>query len=283
MPDPRMQKTNRGAIHASVRTKSHRMLLAPVVALTSVIALTSCGGGTGGGEDLKSREPVVASSPSAAPEATSSDPDAFSSASDPFTYGDDHSLDALWDACAGGDRGACVDLFFDSPFDSEYETFGATCGGQEDYGACASYDDDASGQTDDSPSVTGWVASAEEACRSIYQTRGTAPFAASKDVSDDMMLYYDWLSDLLRSTVDALSPIGGSTPESNALIQDISYLSGLYNEAAAIYNDHPIISQRLNEIDAESPQVEAALRSRADALGVPTCGEIAIGNSEGWG
>lgn len=43
-------------------------------------------------------------------------------------YGDDAYLDALWDACANGDADACDRLYFESPFDSQYEVFGDTCG-----------------------------------------------------------------------------------------------------------------------------------------------------------
>jgi hypothetical protein len=49
---------------------------------------------------------------------------------DPFTYGDDPELDALWDACDGGDPDACDQLFSDSPGGSEYEDFGFSCGGR---------------------------------------------------------------------------------------------------------------------------------------------------------
>lgn len=49
---------------------------------------------------------------------------------EPFTYGDDDTLDALWDDCDDGDGEACDDLFYDSPVDSEYEEFGNTCGGR---------------------------------------------------------------------------------------------------------------------------------------------------------
>lgn len=48
---------------------------------------------------------------------------------DPFTYGDDPELDALWDACAGGSAEACDDLWGQAPVDSEYEEFGFSCGG----------------------------------------------------------------------------------------------------------------------------------------------------------
>ncbi len=55
-----------------------------------------------------------------------------------YTYGDDAYLDGLWDACSGGDMEACDQLYYESPVDSEYETFGATCGYLGDYlsGGC---------------------------------------------------------------------------------------------------------------------------------------------------
>jgi hypothetical protein len=42
---------------------------------------------------------------------------------------DDATLQAWYDACAAGDMTACDDLFFQSPYDSEFEQFGSTCGG----------------------------------------------------------------------------------------------------------------------------------------------------------
>jgi len=54
---------------------------------------------------------------------------------EPFTYGDDPALDALWEACEGGDGAACDDLFWEAPAGSEYEDFGYTCGGREPDGA----------------------------------------------------------------------------------------------------------------------------------------------------
>lgn len=47
-------------------------------------------------------------------------------------YGDNPELDALWDACADGDMAACDELYLTSERDSEYETFGDTCGGRTD-------------------------------------------------------------------------------------------------------------------------------------------------------
>ncbi|MFW7414406.1 hypothetical protein [Demequina sp. SO4-18] len=43
-------------------------------------------------------------------------------------YGDDAYLDGLWDQCAVGDDAACDDLYQESPYGSEYEEFGDTCG-----------------------------------------------------------------------------------------------------------------------------------------------------------
>lgn len=49
-------------------------------------------------------------------------------AGEPDRYGDDAELDALWDACAGGDGPACDTLFEEAPLGSEYERFGNSCG-----------------------------------------------------------------------------------------------------------------------------------------------------------
>lgn len=49
-------------------------------------------------------------------------------AGEPDAYGDDATLDALWDGCEAGDFVACDDLYRDSPPGSAYERFGDTCG-----------------------------------------------------------------------------------------------------------------------------------------------------------
>lgn len=56
----------------------------------------------------------------------------------PFGPGDDPALDALLDACQGGDGAACDELFFAAGIDTDYETLGATCGGvlPADGGTC---------------------------------------------------------------------------------------------------------------------------------------------------
>lgn len=53
---------------------------------------------------------------------------AESFADEPYTFGDDGDLDALWLDCEAGAMQACDDLYQDSPVDSEYEFFGGTCG-----------------------------------------------------------------------------------------------------------------------------------------------------------
>ncbi len=56
------------------------------------------------------------------PDTTKSDAD------EPNDYGDDDALDKLWDACADEEWESCDQLFQDSPMDSAYEAFGASCG-----------------------------------------------------------------------------------------------------------------------------------------------------------
>ena len=67
---------------------------------------------------------------------------------DAQTYGDDATLDALWDECEDGDYQACDDLYMESGFGTEYEEFGDTCGGRnEPSGYCVDLYDG----TDDAP------------------------------------------------------------------------------------------------------------------------------------
>ncbi len=55
--------------------------------------------------------------------------------SDGSTYGDNPELDALWDACGGGDGAACDELYWISPIGSDYEDYGNTCGDRVKDGA----------------------------------------------------------------------------------------------------------------------------------------------------
>lgn len=48
------------------------------------------------------------------------------------TYGDDDTLDALWDQCSEEGTAVCDELFNEAPEGSEYEAFGDTCGGRGD-------------------------------------------------------------------------------------------------------------------------------------------------------
>ncbi|MGD8200907.1 trypsin-like peptidase domain-containing protein [Ornithinimicrobium sp. W1679] len=57
----------------------------------------------------------------------------------PQSYGDDTELDALQDRCEAGDLDACDDLWAASPWGSDYEAVGNSCGGTTDepaYGSC---------------------------------------------------------------------------------------------------------------------------------------------------
>ena len=46
-------------------------------------------------------------------------------------FGDDLYLDRLYTQCANGDDQACDDLYWESPYDSEYLDFASTCGGRD--------------------------------------------------------------------------------------------------------------------------------------------------------
>lgn len=50
----------------------------------------------------------------------------------PGEYGFDPALDTLWDECESGKFGSCDELYFVSREGSEYEEFGASCGGRSD-------------------------------------------------------------------------------------------------------------------------------------------------------
>ncbi len=55
----------------------------------------------------------------------------------PQTYGDDPELDRLWEGCEAGDGPMCDELFETAPVDSDYESFGVTCGNREGVLNCA--------------------------------------------------------------------------------------------------------------------------------------------------
>jgi hypothetical protein len=48
------------------------------------------------------------------------------------TFGSDPVLDALWVECGQGNLESCDGLYYDSPLDSEYQQYAATCGNRED-------------------------------------------------------------------------------------------------------------------------------------------------------
>ena len=51
-------------------------------------------------------------------------------------YGEDRTLDALWDECAAGDTWKCRVLYVDAPYGSEYAEWGDTCGDTVRAGSC---------------------------------------------------------------------------------------------------------------------------------------------------
>jgi len=64
------------------------------------------------------------------------DSEDWSGGEDVSGYGDDPGLDGYWDGCSAGDDQACRDLYFESPFGSDYEDHGWTCAGRQPDGMC---------------------------------------------------------------------------------------------------------------------------------------------------
>ena len=61
----------------------------------------------------------------------------------PYTYGDDPTLDLMWDSCNGRDWEACDQLAASAEPATDYRTFGASCGGvvPDGSGNCANSDE----------------------------------------------------------------------------------------------------------------------------------------------
>ncbi|MEQ8841669.1 MAG: hypothetical protein RIB98_11860 [Acidimicrobiales bacterium] len=77
-------------------------------------------------EQMAADDPVAAAADCLEDEAGDTDPNA--AAVD--TYGDDRTLDLLWDACDDGNNQACDELYNSAPIDSGYLEFARTCGGR---------------------------------------------------------------------------------------------------------------------------------------------------------
>jgi len=92
---------------------------------------STCGGTTTDSGGVCELQSIGPDDDTGTTDSSAIDPDAQS-------YGDDPTLDAYWDACEAGDPDACDNLSWESPWDSEYEQFGITCGNRaEEYAYCA--------------------------------------------------------------------------------------------------------------------------------------------------
>lgn len=102
----------------------------------------------------------------------------------PFTNGDDASLDQLWSQCADGVGASCDQLFQDSPVGSEYEQFGVSCGQRDAVLDCAELDEE---EIDDElvPQVyREWQESqGSDGTQESKQPSPTTPAAASLEVT----------------------------------------------------------------------------------------------------
>lgn len=103
-------------------------MIASLLSALIVVTTAACGSS---GDDPPPPAPTSSSPPVWTPEPTDEPLDVF-----PNAYGDDAHLDTLWDACTVGDAASCEALYYDSPIGSQYEAWGATCGGLTTGGGC---------------------------------------------------------------------------------------------------------------------------------------------------
>ncbi len=127
------------------------------------------------------------------------------------SYGDDPELDALYDDCEAGDLSACDTLYLDSPFGSEYEEFGSTCGGQaeEQFGNCESSDGGGNGSSGGSTDGSELPDDFEEILADTYESS----LGLSRDKAECLA---GRLSEVIES---------GEIDESEAVSEIFSYLA----------------------------------------------------------
>lgn len=92
-----------------------------IIGLAAVVGLSIW---VGGGDDT----PTVTTTTTASPSIDELD-DFDDFGFDVFDYGDDPYFDSLQDECSFGTMVSCDELFFVTPMQSDYEWWGATCGG----------------------------------------------------------------------------------------------------------------------------------------------------------
>ena len=100
----------------------------PVYFLMIVLGLASMGWGTYRWEERQAKTPQDREQATVVP---ATDPPIIDDDTFPngFTFGDNNQLDRLWRQCERSQWDACDQLYVESDIGSDYEWFGATCGG----------------------------------------------------------------------------------------------------------------------------------------------------------
>lgn len=148
------------------------------------------------------------------------------------TFGDDAELDALWTACEEGEYTACDELYYSSPYDSEYENFGATCGylTETRYGDCEYFDHLAYGDSEEKDAM--W-----DSCEAGAMDECDLLFESSLETSE-----YREFADTCGGTRDADLSANCVRPGARSYGDD-PFLDGLYDQCES--GDHGACS-RLN-------------------------------------
>ena len=146
-------------------------------------------------------------------------------------YGDNDTLDALWNACEGGDWAACDQLNWDSPGGSAYESFGDTCGNRTDGSLLCV--DELGGGTQTEPNAYGddttldalWDACTAEdwqACDDLYVQSG---------VGTAYETYGDTCGNRTDGNLDCVTELGGLAGAGT--YGDDPYFDGLWDLCTA--------------------------------------------------
>lgn len=180
---------------------------------------------------------------------------------EPWTYGDDPTMDALWDRCEAGDAAACDELYQVSPVGSEYETFGFTCGGRTDGGGC---DIDTTDELPPPPEGTG--GDLDALCETAAAEIAEVP-TGGLDTSD-FALEESAVAQILYGLADELAAAGAGD------------LSGAVQAYADARSDLALAYDQggLDEADAAQAAVDTAAQGVVDAASAanaPACEDIA--------
>ena len=181
----------------------------------------------------------------------------------PFFYGDDPAMDALWKRCAAGSQKACRQLAQRGVDGSDYQQYGATCGGRTVGGGCGG-----------ERYVADWGAEAEAVCRKVNANKGAPPSSVSGSQDADRALYLAWHATVLADAATRLRAIGAMSASEADLVGAIDLSGQLEGSAAQLYLADPVDLEQLNAVLGQRDILVSAALQRAGRVGAPSCAAL---------